>query len=417
MSGVLVYIEQVDNKVAGISRELLGKGRQVADTLGGPLGALIASDAPGNLAEQAIALGADTAYVVSAPSLAGYTTDGHVAAAKAVVEKAQPALILAGASFQMRDFGAALAADLGAGLAVDVTEINVEGGQISAVRPSHGGNVISTYSFAAGKAAVALARKQSFPEASEQAGRSGNTEAVAMPDTEIRTTVQGVAPKTGAVNLTDAAIIVSGGRGLGNKDNYFKLIPPLAEALGAAYGASRAIVDDGWIPYEHQVGQTGKTVSPKLYVACGISGAIQHLAGMRTSRSIVAINKDAGKRSIGERLNVAPRSLRLTVRLRGRIRRRRRPTPGAQRPRRDFQSPARWTPRFASSIFAVALARNADGRKSGRFIWTVRLRGRNRAGRRPARSASKARLPVARPVDAQGCQQYLCSCPARLLGT
>jgi electron transfer flavoprotein alpha subunit len=292
MSGVLVYIEQVGGDVAAITRELLGKGRSLADALGGPLAALVIGDAAGNLPERAIAFGADTVYTVSNPALAGYTTDGYVAAAKAVAEQAKPALILAGASFQMRDFGAALAADLGAGLAADAIDVSVEGGQISAVRPSHGGNVISTYAFAAGRTAVVLARKQSFAEASEQAGRSGKIEAVALPAAAIRTKVTSVAPKTGAVNLTDATIIVSGGRGLGNKDNYYKLIPTLAEALGGAYGASRAVVDEGWVPYEHQVGQTGKTVSPKLYVACGISGAIQHLAGMRTSRSIVAINKD-----------------------------------------------------------------------------------------------------------------------------
>ncbi|NTV63947.1 MAG: electron transfer flavoprotein subunit alpha/FixB family protein [Oscillochloris sp.] len=292
MSGVLVYVEQVGGNVAAISRELLGKGRALADALGGALGALVVGSDVGNIAQQAIALGADTAYVVSDAALASYTTDGYVAAAKAVAEQVKPALILAGTSFQMRDFGAALAADLGAGLAVDATEINAEGGQISAVRPSHGGNVINTFTFAVGRTAVVLARKQSFPEAAEQPGRSGSVQAVALGGASIRTKVVSVAPKSGAVNLTDAAIIVSGGRGLGNKDNYFKLIPPLAEALGAAYGASRAVVDDGWIPYEHQVGQTGKTVSPKLYVACGISGAIQHLAGMRTSRSIVAINKD-----------------------------------------------------------------------------------------------------------------------------
>jgi electron transfer flavoprotein alpha subunit len=293
MSGVLVYVEQVGGEVAAITRELLGKGRALADALGGPLAALVIGGEAAGLAEKAISLGADTAYVVSDPALAGYRTDGYVAAALAVAERAQPDLVLAGASFQMRDFGAALAADLGGGLAVDATDITVEGGQIGAVRPSHGGNVINTYAFAAGRPAVVLARKQSFPEAGEQPGRAGTVEQLAMPAAAIRTTVTEVAPKSGAVNLTDAAIIVSGGRGLGNKENYYKLIPALAEALGGAYGASRAVVDDGWVPYEHQVGQTGKTVSPRLYLACGISGAIQHLAGMRGSRAIVAINKDA----------------------------------------------------------------------------------------------------------------------------
>ena len=291
MSGVLVIIEQVDGGVAAISRELLGKGKELATALGVPLSAVAIGANVAALAQQAAGLGATTVYTVEDASLAAYTTDGYVAAARAAVDAAQPALILAGASFQMRDFGAALAADLDAGLAVDVTDLRAEGGALSAMRPSHGGNVLNTYSFAAGRPVVALARKQSFPPAQE--GGAGSVQSLPMPATTIRTEVQSVAPKSGAVNLSDAAIIVSGGRGLGDKESYYRLIPPLAEALGGAYGASRAIVDAGWVPYEHQVGQTGKTVSPKLYVACGISGAIQHLAGMRSSRNIVAINRDA----------------------------------------------------------------------------------------------------------------------------
>ena len=291
MSGVLVIIEQVDGGVAALSRELLGKGKELAAALGGPLSAVVIGANVAALAQQAAGLGADAVYTVEDARLAAYTTDGYVAAARAAVDAAQPALILAGASFQMRDLGAALAADLDAGLAVDVTDLRAEGGALSAMRPSHGGNVLNTYSFAAGRPVVALARKQSFAPAQEDG--AGSVQSLPMPATSIRTEVQSVAPKSGAVNLSDAAIIVSGGRGLGDKESYYRLIPPLAEALGGAYGASRAIVDAGWVPYEHQVGQTGKTVSPKLYVACGISGAIQHLAGMRSSRNIVAINRDA----------------------------------------------------------------------------------------------------------------------------
>src|SRR5262245_7701135 len=291
---IWVVVEQSrhEENIAAISRQLLGKGRQLAEAAGAQLGALVLGAGVGAVAERAFAYGADKAYVVDDAALAQYTTDGFVGAAAALANKYQPALILTGASFQMRDFSAALAAELGVGVAIDATNITVEGDQISAVRPSHGGNVINTVAFGVARPAVVAVRKQSFPEAQEQAGRSGELVTEAMPSVEIRTKVNNVVAKQGAVNLADASIIVSGGRGLGSPENYFKLIPPLAEALGGAYGASRAIVDAGWIPYEHQVGQTGKTVSPKLYMAVGISGAIQHLAGMRTSRTIVAINKD-----------------------------------------------------------------------------------------------------------------------------
>jgi electron transfer flavoprotein alpha subunit len=292
MPGIWVYIDAVGEEVGGSSRELLSKGRELADAAGQPLGALVITGANGaKLAERAFAFGADKAYVVEDAKLSAYTTDGFVGAAAALVKEHQPDLLLTGAGFQMRDFAAALAAELGVGVAIDATNVTMDGGKIAATRPSHGGNVINTMVFGSARPAIVAARKQSFPEAKEQAGRSGEV-VNGSAGAEIRTEVTNVTTKSGAVNLTDAAIIVSGGRGLGSPENYQKLIPPLAEVLGGAYGASRAIVDAGWIPYEHQVGQTGKTVSPKLYVACGISGAIQHLAGMRTSRNIVAINKD-----------------------------------------------------------------------------------------------------------------------------
>ena len=289
---IWVVVEKARNEdnIAAVSRQLLGKGRELA--AGGTLAAVVLGSGVGSLAAKAFAYGPDKAYVVDDAALAQYTTDGYVGAAAALAQKYQPALILTGSSFQMRDFSAALAAEVGAGLAADATDVAVAGGQISATRPSHGGNVINTVQLGGGPAVVSV-RKGSFAEAQAQDGRSGEAVAEAMPGVAIRTKVTSVAPKQGAVNLADASIIVSGGRGLGSPENYFKLVPALAEALGGAYGASRAIVDAGWIPYEHQVGQTGKTVSPKLYVACGISGAIQHLAGMRTSRTIVAINKDA----------------------------------------------------------------------------------------------------------------------------
>ncbi len=290
---ILVIIDHAGGDLSAMSRELLGKGRELADGAGVRLAALVLGSGVGGLAARAQAFGADVVYTVDDPALASYTTDGYVGAAAAAIAQAGAQLVLCGASFRWRDFAAALAADLGSGVAIDASQVTIDGAAIGAVRSSHGGNVINTLRFGDARPAVVAARKQSFAEAQEQAGRGGETVAVAMPSVPLRTTVLSSAPKQGAVNLADAAIIVSGGRGLGDAASYLKLIPPLADALGGAYGASRAIVDAGWVPYEHQVGQTGKTVTPKLYMAIGISGAIQHLAGMRSARTIVAINKDA----------------------------------------------------------------------------------------------------------------------------
>jgi len=211
---VLIEKARHADNIAAISRELLGKGRQLADTSGVTLSALVLGSGVGGLAERAFAYGADKAYVVDDAALAQYTTDGFVGAAAALAKQYTPALILTGATFQMRDLSAALAAELGAGLAIDATNVTVEGDQISALRPSHGGNVINTITFGSARPAVIAVRKQVFPEAAEQAGRSGELVQAAMPGVEIRTKVTNVAAKQGAVNLADAAIIVSGGRGL-----------------------------------------------------------------------------------------------------------------------------------------------------------------------------------------------------------
>src|SRR5262245_57045040 len=183
---IWVVVEQAryDDNISAVSRQLLGKGRELAGAAGGPLAAVVLG--PSALAPRTLAYGADKVYVVDDPALASYTTDGWVGAAAALAQKHQPALILTGASFQMRDFSAALAAELGVGLAMDVTNVTVEGGQISATRPSHGGNVINTLQLGAARPAIVAVRKGSFAEAQEQPGRGGETVNEAMPAVDIR---------------------------------------------------------------------------------------------------------------------------------------------------------------------------------------------------------------------------------------
>jgi electron transfer flavoprotein alpha subunit len=204
----------------------------------------------------------------------------------------KPTAILAGATSSGRDVLALAAVDLDAGLVPDCTGLVVEDGVIKATRPVYAGKLMSNVTVE-GETMLASLRSRAFPAAEVDAGRSGEVVAVepAMPAGDITLEVLGMEAAEGEVSLADAGIIVSGGRGVGGPDG-FEPVRDLASTLGAALGASRAAVDAGWIPYAHQVGQTGKTVSPDLYVAAGISGAIQHLAGMRTAKVIVAINKD-----------------------------------------------------------------------------------------------------------------------------
>jgi electron transfer flavoprotein alpha subunit len=215
---------------------------------------------------------------------------GPLVAAQA--QQRTPRLIISGASINGRDLCCWVAAALGAGLIGDAIGLAVEGQTVRVTRPVYAGKLLADVSITGGLQIITL-RGRAFP-AAEESGKSGQAEWVspAVAEDAIPTKVVGYESSEGQVSLTDARIIVSGGRGVQGPEG-FTPIADLARVLGGAMGASRATVDAGWVPYEHQVGQTGKTVSPDLYIACGISGAIQHQAGMRTSKVIVAINKDA----------------------------------------------------------------------------------------------------------------------------
>jgi electron transfer flavoprotein alpha subunit len=226
-------------------------------------------------------------------TLASYRFEPYVALLTGLVKDHQPGVVLAGATTSGRELLAGTAADLDAGLLTDVTELSLEGGKLKAARPVLGGKVLSVESVTGGGPQFATLRARAFKALEPDSSRSGPVSAVApiLAESDIATKVEGTEETSGKVSLTDASVIVSGGRGVGGPDG-FQPIRELAEVLGAAVGASRPTVDAGWISYDHQVGQTGKVVAPDLYIAAGISGAIQHQAGMRTAKVIVAINRD-----------------------------------------------------------------------------------------------------------------------------
>ena len=291
MSGVWVFVENNGGAVSIISKEAIGAARSVADELGEELTGLVFGAGVSAVADEAFDLGCDEVFGADDETL----KDGRVEAiAPIVVELAQeqePPVIIAGASSLGRDLTAWVAADLDAGLVSDCIALEVDDETVKVTRPVYAGKLLSTVFVTEGTQVISL-RSRAFPQA-ESTGNSGSAEWVdaVVDEDDIPTKIVGYEEQSGGVSLTDASIIVSGGRGVGSPEG-FAPVRELAETLGAALGASRAAVDAGWIPYEHQVGQTGKTVSPDLYIACGISGAIQHQAGMRTSRVIVAINKD-----------------------------------------------------------------------------------------------------------------------------
>ncbi len=293
MSGVWVWIEQDGGKAANVSWEALGLGRKLSDGLGEPLAALIFGPGAADLGKEAIQRGADKAIVCEDATLKDFRSDSYASLLSSLAAERQPRVILAGATTRGGDIMGAAAVDLEAGLIAGAVNAELVNGVVETTCPVYSGKLLAKVLIPDGSPQMVTIRNRAFPAPGPDAGRSGEVESVSAAKAEdaIDTKVIGFESAGGEISLTDAAIIVAGGRGVGGPEGYEPL-QALCNVLGAALGASRASVDAGWIAYEHQVGQTGKVVSPDLYIACAISGAIQHQAGMRTAKTIVAINKD-----------------------------------------------------------------------------------------------------------------------------
>jgi electron transfer flavoprotein alpha subunit len=285
--GVFAITEQRDGELRKVSLEAVSEGRRVADGLGTDLTAVVLGTAVEGLAEELKKYGPDKIWVADDPALADYTTDAYTNILADLIRSADPAVIILGASAQGKDLAGRLSARLDAGVAMDCIALKLDNGSLTYTRPMFGGKIIADVEIEGAPQIVAI--RPNVMDITE-ASKDSSIDKPAVQVGEVKTTIIEKTLDTGdKVELTEADIIVSGGRGTGGE---YAAIEALADELGAAVGASRSAVDEGWRPHSDQVGQTGKTVSPTLYVACGISGAIQHLAGMSTSKYIVAINKD-----------------------------------------------------------------------------------------------------------------------------
>lgn len=294
MAGIWVWIEQQEGVVTPVSWEAVGLARTLASSRSEPVTALISGSQAGDVAREAIQLGADNALVCEDPVFQIFRIDPIATWVGNLAQQRNPTVIIAGSTARGTDLLGALAVDLEAPLLPDVTEVSIDDGTIQAQRPIYSGKLYATFaSRHTVKPLLLTIRNRVFSRPDADSSRHGPIEILpaGISESEIPVKVVGYSARESQVSLADARIVVSGGRGVGGPQGFAPL-RDLCDVLGAALGASRVTVDSGWIPYEHQVGQTGKVVSPDLYIACGISGAVQHQAGMRSSRVIVAINKD-----------------------------------------------------------------------------------------------------------------------------
>lgn len=305
--GVFIFAQQVDNKLSNIAKELLGKGRDLADTLGTELTAVLVGYEVAGLADSLAEYGADKVILVDDPELKEYRTEPYTHAVSSVIEKYKPDIFLIGATAIGRDLGPRVCARIHTGLTADCTSLDIgdfplvaipgkeqKHNQLLMTRPAFGGNTIATIACPEFRPQMATVRPGVMQKKPKIQGAKANIEEFNPGFTpndcyvEILEVVKAV---TDVVDIQDAKILVSGGRGVGSAEN-FAILEELAKALGGEVSCSRAVVDSGWKPKELQVGQTGKTVRPHVYFAIGISGAIQHVAGMEESDIIIAINKD-----------------------------------------------------------------------------------------------------------------------------
>jgi electron transfer flavoprotein alpha subunit len=292
---ILVVAEHRDSDLKKVTFEMLGEGTRIAAKmeLGGLVEAALLGSGMGGVADALAHYGAARVYLADDPSLGRYSSEGYTTVLAQIIQKTEPAVVLLGATPQGQDLAARVAARLGLGLASDCTAFEVAAdGRLIITRPIYGGRAIATVIEKTTPQMVTVRPNVMMPLEPDTSG-TAPMEKLAVEIGDIRAKVIDLIQESGRqqVGLAEAEIIVSGGRGLKGPEN-FCLLEQLADVLGAAVGASRAAVDAGWIDHSHQVGQTGRTVTPNLYIACGISGAVQHLAGMKTARYIVAINKD-----------------------------------------------------------------------------------------------------------------------------
>jgi len=294
--GVMIIAEQKRGVLQSISFELLGAGKRLAEEKGTPLSAVLLGKEIAAQASRLISYGADRVFIAQADALEHFNDEAYSRIVAKIVKEQRPEIVLAGATSIGRALIPRVAVEVTTGLTADCTGLDIdrETGHLRQTRPAFGGNIMATILCPRHRPQMATVRHKVMKAIAPDETRTGEVVNVAVGEIDVASrakVLKSVEETLETINIAEADIIVSGGRGMRKPEN-FRLLFDLAKALGAAVGASRAAVDAGWVPYSYQVGQTGKTVQPKLYIACGISGAIQHLVGMQSSDMIIAINRD-----------------------------------------------------------------------------------------------------------------------------